>query len=397
MSNFAFLREQWPELYDDCANAEAYMTTDPRAAAIYARRSIEHLMKYFYHALKLSVPYPDTLDGRIRADSFATIAQPTLIQKLTVVRKMGNRAVHGSRPIADRDALRVLTELHHVMLWTAFRFAHDPGSVPITEEFSRAKAAARAALSTSEVQSPLAKFEEQDRSHAGELAERDAEIARLQAIVDAGLPAEDPRDYREAETRAELIDPILAEAGWHLRERESREYPVTGMPNATGKGAVDYVLWGDDGRPLALVEAKRTSVSPQAGERQAELYADRLEEKFDVRPLIFLSNGYEHWMWDDAGGYPKREVYGFLTKDELQRTIRRRDERKPLSTAAIDDKIAGRHYQTRAIRAIDPGIREWQARRAVGYGDGLGENADGGGPRETPNGRGLGAKRPVSG
>jgi type I restriction enzyme R subunit len=72
------------------------------------------------------------------------------------------------------------------------------------------------------------------------------------------------------------------------------------MPNNQGKGFVDYVLWGDDGIPLALNEAKRTKRDPRVGQRQAELYADCLEKQFGRRPIIFYSNGYEHWLWDDA-------------------------------------------------------------------------------------------------
>lgn len=123
------------------------------------------------------------------------------------------------------------------------------------------------------------------------------------------------------------------------------------MPNASGSGYVDYVLWGDDGLPLGLVEAKRSLVSPKQGQQQAKLYADCLEERFGQRPVIFTSNGYEHWLWDDSN-HPPRSVQGFLTKDELERTIQRRTTVVPLSSLDIDEAIVERYYQQRAIRAI---------------------------------------------
>ena len=104
------------------------------------------------------------------------------------------------------------------------------------------------------------------------------------------------------------------------------------MPNRQGKGFVDYVLWGDDGKPLALVEAKRTKQSVQVGQQQAKLYADCLEQQFGRRPVIFYSNGYEHWLWDDAS-YPPRAVQGFFKKAELELMIQRRASRKPLADA----------------------------------------------------------------
>ena len=128
----------------------------------------------------------------------------------------------------------------------------------------------------------------------------------------------DTHDYSEAQTRELIIDELLREAGWQLTEDRDREFEVTGMPNAEGIGFVDYVLWGADGLPLAVVEAKRPPRSPAVGQQQAKLYADCLEQMTGRRPVIFYTNGYEPWLWDDAAGYPPRQVQGFYTSDELE-------------------------------------------------------------------------------
>jgi len=128
------------------------------------------------------------------------------------------------------------------------------------------------------------------------------------------------------------------------------------MPNAQGVGYVDYVLWGADGLPLAVVEAKRTTVEPAVGQQQAKLYADSLEIMTGRRPVIFYTNGYQSWLWDDwgaGGGYPPRRVEGFFTADELELMVQRRTTRLPLAAATIDRTIVERHYQHRAIRAVD--------------------------------------------
>ena len=135
------------------------------------------------------------------------------------------------------------------------------------------------------------------------------------------------------------------------------------MPNRTGQGFVDYVLWGDDGKPLGLVEAKRTRRDARVGQRQAELYADCLEKEFG-RPVIFYSNGYEHWIWDDTL-YPPRAIQGFLTKDELQLTIQRRTLRKSLAAEDIDPAIVERFYQTRAIRRVTEAVEKDHQRKAL--------------------------------
>ena len=101
-----------------------------------------------------------------------------------------------------------------------------------------------------------------------------------------------------------------------------------------------------------MVEAKRTTKSAGIGQQQAKFYADCLEATFGRRPVIFYTNGYQHWLWDDAAGYPPREVQGFLTRDELELMIQRRRTRLPLATAPFNRAIVERYYQERAIKAV---------------------------------------------
>jgi len=147
------------------------------------------------------------------------------------------------------------------------------------------------------------------------------------------------------------VDLLLREAGWGLDRPEDTEFRVEGMPNNEGTGFVDYVLWGADGKPLGLVEAKRTRKDARVGQQQAKLYADCLEARFGQRPVIFYSNGYEHWIWDDTR-YPPRQIGGFYKRDELELLVQRRTARKPLGPEPINRRIVERPYQHRAIRSI---------------------------------------------
>jgi type I restriction enzyme R subunit len=195
------------------------------------------------------------------------------------------------------------------------------------------------------------------------------EIKRLQSEIAAvkaeKKEAEDTHDYDESATRDLFIDLLLREAGWTFsKPGYDTEYPVTGMPNKKGEGFVDYVLWGDDGKPLGVVEAKRTRRDGREGQQQARLYADCLEATFGQRPIIFYTNGYEHWIWDDRR-YPPRPIQGFLTKDQLELAIQRRTTRKPLATEQIDRAIVDRHYQERAIRRICEAFERDSSRKAL--------------------------------
>jgi type I restriction enzyme R subunit len=156
----------------------------------------------------------------------------------------------------------------------------------------------------------------------------------------------------------------LQEAGWDPQQPGATEVEVEGMPNESGKGYVDYVLWGDDGKPLALVEAKRATADPAQGKHQAVLYANCLEQRYQQRPVIFYTNGYDTWIWDDRR-YAPRPISGFLKKEELERLIFRRSQRKRLHLLPISDAIVDRSYQQEAIRRITDSFDTHNRRKAL--------------------------------
>ncbi|MBK1784455.1 DEAD/DEAH box helicase family protein [Prauserella cavernicola] len=361
MGNFDFVGVALPVVHDDCTKAESYVSTDPRSACFYSRRTIERLVTHLFDVLGLKAPYRNDLNGHLHDAAFKAVTGPAIAKKLDLIRKAGNAAVHETRAVRQEIADAVLRELHHVLIWAAFHHSPHPQAVPVEARFDPKVAATAAPLSHEEIKRLEEQFAAQDAARAKELADKEellakyeAEIADLQRQIKAAQAANtatDDRNYNESDTRA-FIDLVLHEAGWALDDDRDREYHVTGMPPNNGRGYVDYVLWGADGLPLAVIEAKRTNRSPEVGRNQAKLYADCVENQFGRRPVIFYTNGYEHWIWDDAAGYPPREIQGFYTRDELELLIQRRQTRKSLAAAPINRAIAGRPYQERAIKAV---------------------------------------------
>ena len=361
MSNFAFLKAEWPDLHDAAARAEAAVYPDARAACFYARRALELTMLWLYkYDAKLKLPYQDNLGALIHEPTFKQTAGATIFNKAGYINKVGNQAVHGHQLVTPFTALCTVQELFHVAYWLAHNYARGakPAAGMKFDVAALPKTAPIPKQTAEQLQKLEAELHAKDEKLSALVSDKDAldaELTRLRAeIVEAkkaNAAQPDTHDYSEAETRDRFIDLLLKEAGWTLGEKRDREFPVDGMPNAQGKGFVDYVLWGDDGRPLALVEAKRTKRDPRVGQRQAELYADCLEKQFGQRPIIFYTNGYEHWLWDDVS-YPPRPVQGFYKKAELELLIQRRTSRNKLTETKIDEHIVERYYQTRAIRRI---------------------------------------------
>jgi type I restriction enzyme R subunit len=361
-TNFGFLQQEWPQIYDSAVKAESFVYPDPGTACIHARRTLEMAMQWIFKSDKsLRPPYQQNLSALVHEPTFVQVAGQSIQAKARVIIEHGNRAADaGNRIITQENALAAVRELFHFTFWMARTYAREarpadtlqflPMLLPTTSPIpSQTKAKLK------ELEESLSAKDAQLEELIQGKAALDAELERLRAEIaeakqrNARVP--DTHNYSEEQTRDEFIDLLLHEAGWPLDQQQDREYEVGGMPSGSGKGYVDYVLWGRDGKPLAIVEAKRARRNPEAGQQQAKLYADCLEKKFGQRPVIFYTNGYEHWMWDDAQ-YPPRQVSGFYTRDELELLIQRRQTRKPLSEQSINPDIVERYYQTRAIRRV---------------------------------------------
>ncbi|PKH59411.1 restriction endonuclease subunit R [Halomonas sp. Choline-3u-9] len=361
MTNFAFLPREFSTVAESATRAEGYILGDPRAACFHARFALEAAVHWLYrHDAELRMPYDRNLGALLHEPSFKNLLPEAVFQKARVIQKMGNQAVHETRPVKENDARQVVKELHHLCYWLTRTYAPEASrdgaawkDERIPQPVSHEDVVPRLELEALEKQ-----LAEQNKAALKQQKARDALDAEVQQlreqVAKARQKAEqqpDTHDYSEAETRDYLIDVELRRAGWPLENLEDREYKVSGMPNNKGVGYVDYVLWGDDGKPLAVVEAKRTTSDPKAGRQQAKLYADCLEKMHGQRPLIFYTNGYKTWLWDDTFYSPRRAA-GFYKKDELASLIRRRTQRDKLNIAEVKDEIAGRYYQKRAIASI---------------------------------------------
>ncbi|MEU0061751.1 DEAD/DEAH box helicase family protein [Streptomyces albidoflavus] len=381
MSNFGFLQAEWPDLHREAVRAERLAYADPRASAFYARRVLELAVAWLFEADgTLKLPYHSDLAAQIAEPTLVKVAGPAIRAKMDVIRRQGNVAVHRKTSVAPKDAVRTVAELFHVLYWMARTYTRNQALLPVstlafdTGLIPRPVSAEVRIAQRAELKAQAEKYAEQDAALAAERKKNqdlDAEIAQLRAEIKAAKAANeaqpDTHDYNEAETRTLIIDLLLKEVGWSLDQPRDREYPVTGLPISaapSGKGKVDYVLWDDDGKPLAVIEAKRTTRDPKQGKYQATVYADALAEQFNQRPVIFYTNGYRTYLFDDLN-YPPREVQGFYTKDELRLLIQRRASRRSLAKLPINEQIAGRHYQSRAIRRIADSFEKDSLRQSL--------------------------------
>jgi len=272
MSQFAFLKAEFAEVYNLARKAEVAALSDPRGSCFYARLALESAVKWMYeNDRSLRSPYDTALSALIHEGTFRGLVGNALVTKARIIKDLGNVAVHESRPVPEKSATDSLKQLFDFSYWLVRTYARGAKPDPaVTFSVAALPRAVQVEASTLKKLQALAK-EREDAAEAlaQEQAARikseedrtalDEQIKQLQTEIAAikadNAKVKDTHDYSEAETRDIWIDRLLAEAGWPLDQERDREYPVKGMPNQAEEGFVDYVLWGDDGLPLAVIEA----------------------------------------------------------------------------------------------------------------------------------------------
>ncbi|MDT0677000.1 DEAD/DEAH box helicase family protein [Autumnicola musiva] len=373
MSNFSFLQKEFPAIYQEALNTETHVFKEPRYSALLSRTTLEKAIFWLYeNDVDLRLPYDTKLGALMHNQDFKDILKPSMHRELDVIRLTGNNAAHGKK-VNQFQALQSLKNLFRFTSFLSVYYSEENPKIPtFDEKILRYEEAEKEAFR--ELKKRAEKLEaelEKSKKNAFELQEKavDNEILQLQ-VQEHEKKLRDRKEQRkktqdsdksippltsEIETRKQLIDLLLKEAGWDdLKQGKDLEFEVKGMPlttNPSGTGFVDYVLWGKNGLPLAVVEAKKTLYDAAKGKHQAFLYANCLEEIFGQRPVIFYSNGFNTHLWDNTF-YPDREVQGFYTQDELQLLIDRRTSRKDIRDFKANLDIAGRPYQLEAIQRV---------------------------------------------
>lgn len=352
--NFDFLKdnELFKNFYRACVDAEKSILISPATTAILTRRALELAVKWVYSFDEgLEVPYQDNLSSLIHDNCFKDTIDSKLLPLIKYIVKLGNVAVHTNANIKREEAVLALHNLHQFVSWIDYCYG-DYKAQPFNENLLMVGEEKR--TRPEELQNLYEKLSSKDKK-LEEIIKQNEELRKKlteKRKINVQNYDFNVDEISEFETRKRYIDIELKLAGWEFNKDIGEEIQVDGMPNTTETGFVDYVLYGANGKPLAVVEAKRTSKDPKIGQQQAKLYADCLEKQYNQRPVIFFTNGFETYIWDDYTGYSERRVYGFFTKDELQLIVDRRSDKIDFNNVKINDDISNRYYQKEAIHSV---------------------------------------------
>lgn len=372
MSNFEFLKKDnsYKIFADACIEAEQLMNVSYSATVTFVRKALELAVKWVYaNDAELRMPPQINLASLIKGKKFKDILPYNMSGLLSYIHQLGNKAVHSGRVITREEAVLSLRNLFSFTAWIDYSYSRYYSDVEFDESI----------LGETDkiikVQSEKDKLSKQLAEINKKLEELSNENQTLRKENEEKRKInEKEREYKideisEAETRKRYIDLVIENEGWTIGEDCIPEVEISGIATPSGKGKADYVLYGDNGVPLAVIEA----IDPLIGKNQAKEYADALEKKYDVRPIIFFTNGLDYYIWDDLN-YPERQVSSIYSKKDLEKLIFRRGKKKPLKNVSTDikDEITNRVYQKEAVvrvtEALEKGYRKMLLIMATGSG-----------------------------
>ncbi|HBF4426353.1 TPA: DEAD/DEAH box helicase family protein [Clostridioides difficile] len=373
MGNFDFLQKKknFNSFNTACLEAEKSILVSPSTCATITRRALELAVKWLYaNDSDLVLPYQDNLSTLIHNNSFIELIDYDMLPLLKYIVKLGNLSVHTSANIERGEAILSLNNLHQFVSWIDYCYSDEYTAEDFNEDLLLHGEEKR--TRPDELKNLYERLSSKDKKLEEVIKENEELRKSLTEKRKVNTVNYDFKidEVSEFETRKRYINIELKLAGWEFGKDIGEEIEVQGMPNESGVGYVDYVLYGENGKPLAVVEAKRTSKDPKIGQQQAKLYADCLEKRYSQRPVIFLTNGFDMYIWDD---YSDRKVYGFYKKSELQLMIDRRKSKKSLSSVTINDEISNRYYQKEAIRAVCEALENKQRKTLLVCATGTGK------------------------
>ena len=374
MSNFDFIlkNEIFKTFAEASVEAEKSIAVANVSCTILCRRALELAVKWIYaNDRELVLPYQNNLSSLVYDINFKSMINEKVFNGMTYIIKLGNFSVHSNKKVTRKEAVLCLKYLFDFMDWIAYYY--DSNYVETKFDEGKLPGESSANLKKEEREELENKLVEKDEKIEKILKENEELREKLTKQRTSKKTAYNFKvsDISEFETRKQFIDLDLKIAGWDITNIRE-EVEVRGMPNTQEKGYIDYVLYGENGKPLAVVEAKRTSKDAKIGKQQAKLYADCLEKEYAQRPIIYYTNGKEIYMWDDLS-YPERKVSGYYTQDELQLLIKRRDSKENLEHIYIANNIANRPYQLEAVKKVCESFEQKHRRALVVMATGTGK------------------------
>ena len=374
VTNFDYLKKEpkFSRFVEVAISAEKLILADPEVSILNCRRAMEFALKWMYSVdSALEMPYRDNLQSLMNAEDYRQIVGPDIWGRMDYIRRSGNNVAHSNKKLGINIAMLCLENLFIYLDYIFYCYSdkYEEKTFDRNIIFARIEKTKKSRKAAEAKKAELVKEQERLAQQELDLKKLMEENASLKEELSARRKEQEqtytpkPLELSEFKTRKLYIDAMLIDAGWTEGKDWMNEVELLGMPNKSGIGYADYVLYDDMHRPLAVIEAKATCRDIAEGRQQAKLYADLLEKKYNRRPVIFLTNGFNTHIID--GQYPERKCSVIYSKRDLEKWFNLLTMRTSLKHITVDKNIAGRYYQEAAIKAVCTSFDEKKRRKAL--------------------------------
>lgn len=340
--NFDYLSklEHFNTLYDCCSVAEELVYSYPDSSAIKSLNGLDYIVKFVINAKTGSIPLKYDLYELLNSKEFTSfINNNENMASLHFIRKVGTMATRNEK--VDKNMALIALENLYNFVGECLKKLTIIDSYPEFDKTQLKKVNADVKNNNFSTNVDSLEFN----------------------LYKNSIPKDSVLSYKpsltEKETRKVYIDVELEAVGWKVCQKENVpvsgeagiEIRVDGMPNNKEEGFCDYVLYDTDCKPLAIVEAKKTSINPIKGRQQVVLYGECMKKVWGYTPVLYYTNGYEIKVIDQLG-YPDRTVLGFMSLKELKLMIQRQSMNRTITDFSFNMDIANRPYQRVALTKI---------------------------------------------
>ncbi len=356
--NFEFVAPfpQFQQLYRHCRDAEDLTLSRPWLSVSSSRQALEFVVATIYRSITNEAPSGSLFDMMNDWRFVDAIGDETLLTSLHTVRKIGNRGAHG-QAITAKEACDTLEQLQFVigefLLGLQVIDDYPPFESPLSKTSEKPITSASVPHETAQSAASVASADNIKQPTKEDIVQDTDEAVATFGDKLRKTHFCTSKKRNESENRQLYVRASLAEAGWPIATADNIAIPNSASLNMTlsDGSTIDYVLYGRDSRPLAVIDCTNSSMSPIKGRAAAQHAAELLAIKYGYKPIAYYSSGYQIFCIDQLG-YPARRVFGFHSLDELELLKQRANSRQDITNPVIDDAITNRQYQKEAITSV---------------------------------------------
>ncbi|MGF6905906.1 DEAD/DEAH box helicase family protein [Fusobacterium sp. PH5-44] len=376
-ANFDFLinKKEYTLFSEACIKTERILSTSLTMCILGSYEALELAVRWVYSVENISSRDKyKTLEEFISDPLFVSLVDKKVYLKLPYIIKLWKYTLESDDNLTKDDGVLALSILFEFVTWIDYTYGleyfprelkEEDIPVDIITSINEEMALENRSI-LQKNREEIKKFQDQVTSVGQYFVSKKVTNRETRKFV--------PNDFDTMSVREYYIDLDLKFAGWDLEidVKKGIQYTIGNMVDGKEKIAIDYVLLGKDGLPLAIIEGKYSLEDFEYGRKRALKYAAHIGNDMRRIPVVFLLHGGNYYYLENLNSTP-RMISGIFNIEDLHRIRNQVKSKKNLVTVSADPRITNYTYQIEAAKAVIHDIGENKRKSIVFISSGLGK------------------------